>query len=600
MFPDSRLLEALPVAVYTTDSEGCITFYNDAAATFWGYRPDLGSSKWCGSWRLYWPDGRPMPHDECPMAVTLKEGHPVRDAEAIAERPDGSRVSFTPYPTLLRDETGQVTGAVNLLIDLTERKRSDLERARLAAIVSSSDDGIISKRLDGIITSWNAGAVRIFGYEPDEIIGQPITRLIPEELLAEEADIIAHIQDGERVPHYETVRLAKSGRRVDVSLTVSPLFDRDGRVIGASKIARDITERKQSEDLQKLLFEELNHRVKNSLATIQAIATQSLQKASTPQDFVTSFNGRVEALARAHELLVQGKMTGADVGEIVREQVVLGEPSGSRIRCSGPYVNLDSRVAVQLALVLHELATNARKYGALSTPSGFLSIDWKLDMQAGRTLTLEWKESGVPDVRAPDSHGFGTILIERTVKAHGGDASIQYGAEGVICDIRLPLPAEDERSRNIPLVQGEEERSKLFGTKAPQSLRGRHILVIEDEPLVAMDTEAHLVSAGCNVVGPAATVDEAKRLIDETVFDAALLDANLGGDPVDEVAAALTRKGIPFAFATGYGREALPHGFRDRPVITKPFRPNAILSELEALLAMKRPSSVVPLRPKKR
>ena len=141
----AELLEALPVAVYTTDAEGRITYYNQAAAELWGHRPELGSSQWCGSWRLYWPDGRPLPHDECPMAITLKEGRPVRGVAAVAERPDGTRVPFLPYPTPLRDKSGRLVGAINLLMDITERNRAQVESARLAAIVSSSDDAIISK-----------------------------------------------------------------------------------------------------------------------------------------------------------------------------------------------------------------------------------------------------------------------------------------------------------------------------------------------------------------------------------------------------------------------------------------------------------------------
>jgi len=158
MITETQLLEALPVAVYTTDADGRITFYNRAAAELWGHNPELGSSQWCGSWRLYWPDGRPLPHDECPMAIALKEGREVRGVEAIAERPDGTRVRFRPYPTPLRDPSGRLVGAVNLLMDVSDQHDAHLESERLAAIVVSSDDAILSKTLEGIITSWNGGA----------------------------------------------------------------------------------------------------------------------------------------------------------------------------------------------------------------------------------------------------------------------------------------------------------------------------------------------------------------------------------------------------------------------------------------------------------
>src|ERR1700738_5272937 len=145
----TELLDALPVAVYMTDAEGHITYYNEAAVELWGDRRQLGSSQWCGSWRIYWPTGRPLPHDESPMAVTLKPGQPVRGVEAIAERPDGTRVNFLPYPTPLRDASGRLTGAINLLMDLTERHANEAQAARLAAIVATSDDAIVSKTLEG-------------------------------------------------------------------------------------------------------------------------------------------------------------------------------------------------------------------------------------------------------------------------------------------------------------------------------------------------------------------------------------------------------------------------------------------------------------------
>ena len=148
-----ELLQALPAAVYTTDAAGRITFYNEAAAALWGCCPELGKSEWCGSWRLYWPDGRSMPHDQCPMAIALKEKRPIRGAEALAERPDGTRIPFLAYPTPLRDHTGRLIGAVNTLVDITERKKAECTAQRFSAIVESSDDAILSKDLNGIITT---------------------------------------------------------------------------------------------------------------------------------------------------------------------------------------------------------------------------------------------------------------------------------------------------------------------------------------------------------------------------------------------------------------------------------------------------------------
>jgi two-component sensor histidine kinase len=194
------------------------------------------------------------------------------------------------------------------------------------------------------------------------------------------------------------VRVAKDGRPVDISLTVSPLRDKFGAVTGASKVGRDITERKQAEKLQGLLTNEFNHRVKNTLATVQALASQSLLHTRNRQDFVASFGGRVRALARAHDLLTNGKLQGATIQDLVRDQVLLGAADDNRISCSGPVLMLDAQLVVHLALVLHELATSARKYGALSIPGGRLSIQWEMRASAGRTLFMEWTESGVPTI----------------------------------------------------------------------------------------------------------------------------------------------------------------------------------------------------------
>ncbi|MGE0233682.1 MAG: PAS domain S-box protein, partial [Flavobacteriaceae bacterium] len=274
------VLDALPAAIYRTDAGGVLTYYNEAAVSLWGYRPEIGKAEWCGSWKLFRIDGTPLPHDECPMAVALKTGRAIRGIEAIAERPDGSRVRFLPYPTPLYDAAGKPKGAVNMLVDLTDRDRDRQGLSQLASIVESSNDAIVSKDLDGIIQSWNRGAERLFGYRPEEAIGKSVTILIPSDRLGEEADILARIRRGERVETYETIRQRKDGSQLQVSLTVSPVKDVDGRVIGASKIARDITDRKAAEEQQKLLIAEMRHRIKNSLATVQSIASQTLRSAS--------------------------------------------------------------------------------------------------------------------------------------------------------------------------------------------------------------------------------------------------------------------------------------------------------------------------------
>jgi two-component sensor histidine kinase len=203
-------------------------------------------------------------------------------------------------------------------------------------------------------------------------------------------------------------------------------------------IAVDITESKQAEETRTLLVRELSHRVKNTLATVQAIAGQTSRRVASKEEFVRTFTDRLQSLARAHTLLTQSNWQGADIGDIVREQLTFAG-ADSRIVLNGPPILLSAQYSLQMALVLHELGTNARKYGALSVPKGTLEVTWRLSSEAGRRLLiLDWRESGGPRVKAPKSKGFGTMLLERSFSA-GGEANITFKKDGVVCQIRLPL-----------------------------------------------------------------------------------------------------------------------------------------------------------------
>ena len=316
------LLDALPAAVYTTDAAGRITYYNDTAAALWGHRPPLGTSEWCGSWKLYWPDGTPLAHDECPMAIALKADRTVRGMEAVAERPDGTRVPFIPYPTPIHDDAGKLIGAVNMLVDITDRKRA--------------------------------------------------------------------------------------------------------------------------EDQQALLVRELHHRVKNTLATVQAIMGSTARTVDNIEDFKTAIFGRIQSLAKTH-LLLADDVKAVDFADILRSELdAFDSGIGGRITLQGPEVALTSQIAVSLGMAIHELTTNAAKYGALSVYGGKVEVTWSVTIDATRrTLTFDWVESGGPPVKEPTREGFGSRLLDFVLPGQiQARTRIEYAPEGVRVHCSLPLPAE--------------------------------------------------------------------------------------------------------------------------------------------------------------
>lgn len=243
-----QVVEASPIAFYTTDIKGRLTFYNKAAADLWGRSPELGSNLWSGSWKIFYPDGKPMSHEQDPMARTLKDGRAYKNERMIIERPDNSYRNLMVFPQPIFDEEGNLTGAHNTLVDITEHQNYEIKQATLSAIVESSEDAIISKDLNGTIMSWNAGAEQIFGYKESEVLGKSITILIPEGRIQEENLILDKIRRGERVHHFETIRKDKFDNELPISITVSPVKDSSGKIIGASKIARDISHQMKAQE----------------------------------------------------------------------------------------------------------------------------------------------------------------------------------------------------------------------------------------------------------------------------------------------------------------------------------------------------------------
>jgi PAS domain S-box-containing protein len=319
------------------------------------------------------------------------------------------------------------------------RELARLEQgALLAAIVDSTDDAIVSKDLNAVVTSWNGGAERLFGWTADEMIGETIFRLIPADRTSEEEHILSAIREGRRIETYETIRVRKGGQLIPVSLTVSPIIDSHNRIVGASKIARDISDRRRSEETRQLLMREVAHRSKNMLAIVEAIVRQTARR-SPPGDFAERLSQRLRSIAASQDLLINGEWTGVEISALIESQLShIDHLVGSRIHMQGTPLILKPSAAQALGMALHELATNALKYGALSVESGRVNVSWGLGID-GQSFTMAWTEVGGPAITEQPSAGFGeTVLRRMTEGSLGGEVEHAYAPAGVKWKLNAP------------------------------------------------------------------------------------------------------------------------------------------------------------------
>ncbi|MFS2041837.1 sensor histidine kinase [Agrobacterium tumefaciens] len=412
--------------------------YNDAyAPTIGAKHPNALGRPAKENWAELWDDLEPL-------LLKVREGGETivaKDRPFYIERHGRPEtvyfdISYSP----ISDEHGQMLAVLCIVNETTERVGYEAKLKRLASIIASSEDAILGIDLAMTVTDWNSGAEKLYGFCAEEIVGRSVTLLVPDDRIDEEARIIARIKAGERVETHETVRRHRSGRLLDVSLTVSPIYDADGRIVGASKIARDITARKEAERVQDLLIGELNHRVKNILATVAAIARQTFAGVPDIEPARTAFDARLQSLARAHDLLTRGRWEAASLRAAVTGALAPYPPEQFEI--SGPDVDVSPKAVVALTLILHELATNAAKYGALAVSSGKVTVSWDVSA-AEAQLTLSWKETGGPQVQPPSRKGFGSRLIEALSSGHlRGHADLNYDVLGVHCMIAAPLDTE--------------------------------------------------------------------------------------------------------------------------------------------------------------
>jgi PAS domain S-box-containing protein len=480
------LIERLPAAIYTTDETGIITLYNEAAVEFWGRRPEIGKELWCGSFKIFELDGiTEIPLDKCPMAVALKEKSKVVVTEPfIVERPDGVRKYFIPHPEPIFDFEGNMIGATNMLLDVTQSKLAEEQGARLAAIIKSSSDAIISKNLDSIITSWNDAAETLFGYKAEEMIGESILKLFPKERLNEEAYILNEIKKGELVKHYETKRIRKNGTFVDVSVTVSAIRNAKGNIIGASKIARDITDIKKIEQRKDDFIKMASHELKTPITSINGyvqlllniyndstkedeksrpVIKASLQTISRQVAKLTRLISELLDLSKIESGRLQLDKTEFCLEELIEEAVQEARQTTTRhaIIFRSDY---DGKIIAdrdRIGQVMTNLLSNAIKYSPdadkvemlLKANGKFVTIQIK-DHGIGidkkdqlKIFERFYRVEGKDELTFP-GFGIGLFITSEIVQRHEGTVTLESEKNnGSVFTVRLPIQTNGIKTR---------------------------------------------------------------------------------------------------------------------------------------------------------
>ncbi len=439
-------LEALPAAIFVTDVGGRVTYCNQAAADLWGKMPKFGEDRWCDLARLYHSDGTPMAIEDCPTEIALKGGRIVRNPEAILERADGTRIPIIPYPNPLRNGAGTIVGTLNMTVDISERKNAELalaernmqfDLAEKAALVGS-----YAYDLDTKVVRVSEGYAALHGL-PERT---PVTTGHKWRASTHPEDVIRiervwkeafRAHRGEYDIEYRIVRDGKVRWIYSRSFVSYGSNGRAQRVVGVNI---DITERKRAEEHQRLLVAELDHRVKNALATVSAIAAHTLDGSNSMEHFVAALDGRIRSMASSHELLSCRRWEGIPLAELL-ERELTPYTRGNNTEVDGPQVLLRAEAGQSMAFVLHELTTNAAKYGALSTSEGKITVRWHWPPNGGarERLIIEWQEIGGPAVAAPCKSGYGTSVIRELIPHElGGKADLTITPQGVRCRMEIP------------------------------------------------------------------------------------------------------------------------------------------------------------------
>ena len=578
---EGRLLaafEALPGGIGIIDTEGRVLLSNRELGRFLptGKVPSRDEERG-NRWRAWYPDGRPMDPRHFPGARALRGERVVPGVDMLYTQDDGREIWTNVAAVPIYDEQGFKAGEVCVINDIDTLKRSlqasrESEK-RFQQFAAASSGALWIRDAKTLNLEYASPAISsVYGVEPGEVFADVrrwAATIVPEdrELALE---YLQQARAGIAVVHEFRVQRATDKQFRWIRNTEFPLYDEQGQVQRIGGIAEDITENKLAGEHQAVLLAELQHRVRNIMTIIRAIAVRTGDRADSVANYSDIMAGRLLALARVQALLTQEANVGAGMAAIVHDELAAQAPQG-QYTIDGPSVSLPPKAAEIVTLAVHELATNALKYGAFSTPAGKVTVRWNIvEKHGSHWLRFEWLEEGTQVRAGPVRRGFGSELIEGRIPYElGGTGRVAIETGGAHCHLEFPL----EGSASI-LETGAPRRATVFGgaldMPGKPDLGGRRVLVVEDEYYIASDTARALQGAGAEILGPCASEDAARTQLEGQRPDAALVDINLGRGPSFKLAEILLERQIPFVFVTGYDQEVIPEKFAGVERLQKP------------------------------
>lgn len=587
-----EMIDALPAAIYTTDADGRLTHFNPAAVDFSGRTPSLGTDEWCVSWKLFNSDGTPLPHAACPMAVALKEGRPVRGAEALAERPGGERRWFTPYPTPLRDSGGRIIGGINMLVDITERKQSEealrQSEEQLRAVFNSAAVGVALLTPDARFMQANGAFCSITGYSLEELQALDCAVLTHPEDVAHMRQLIEDLLAG-RVPSFviEKRYIRKNGAFIHVQNSVSAVHDHTGTATHLVALCQDITERKQAEEVLREsgrrkdeFLATLSHELRNPLAPIRQAAKllKSPQLGERDARWARDVIDRqVQAMGWLLDDLLDVSRISSGKLELRKEPVELAAIVESALELSRPLIEAKRHTLhvelpdmpvrleadpLRVAQIISNLLTNAAKY---TDPQGKIRLCAKIE---GEELCIRVSDNGIgisadmlskvfdmfsqatPALeRTEGGLGIGLALVRGLVTLHGGSIQARSDGPGRGSEFTLRLPLG---------AAVAEQPARHSGTADVQPAAGRKVLVVDDNRDTA-ETLAALVRLQGYEVKAAFNGREALEVAETFHPDIALLDIGMpelnGYEIAQHIRKRLWGQRMTLVAVTGWGQE---------------------------------------------